>query len=74
MSAWWSAQVVAKDNQRIVIELRAIHPDAGAFPTDKKFALRLIYDEAYGFAPGLVRQRLGIRRVLTTRQRTSWLT
>jgi len=56
MSALWSAQVVAKDNRRIAIELRAIHPDSGAFPSDKKFALRLLYDEAYGFAPGLVRE------------------
>lgn len=59
MSALWSAQVVAKDNRRVVIELRAIHPDSGAFPTDKKFALRLIYDEAYGFAPGLIRESRG---------------
>lgn len=59
MSALWSAQVAARDNQRVVIELRAIHPDAGEFPTSKKFALRLIYDEAYGFAPGLVRESRG---------------
>jgi hypothetical protein len=49
MSALWSARVLAKDNRRIVIELRAIHPDSGEFQDAKRFALRLLYDEAYGY-------------------------
>jgi hypothetical protein len=53
MSALWSARVLAKDNRRIVIELRAIHPDSGEFQDGKRFALRILYDEAYGYGSDL---------------------
>jgi hypothetical protein len=59
MSALWSARVLAKDNRRLVVELRAIHPDSGDFLTSKRFALRLLYDEAYGYGPGSVRESRG---------------
>ena len=59
MSALWSARVITKDNRRLVVELRAIHPDSGAFLTPKRFALRLLYDEAYGYGPGSVREARG---------------
>ena len=53
MSALWFARVLAKDNRRIVVELRAIHPDSGEFQDAKRFALRLLYDEAYGYDPDM---------------------
>jgi hypothetical protein len=59
MSALWSARVMSKDGRRLVIELRAIHPDAGAFVATGRFAFRLIYDEAFGYGPGLVRELRG---------------
>jgi hypothetical protein len=59
MSALWSAEVIAKSDRRITVELRAIHPDSGAFDDSKKFALRLIYDPAYRYGPGLVRETCG---------------
>jgi hypothetical protein len=59
MSALWSARVLRKDDLRIAIELRAIHPDSGEFSTAKRFALRLLYDEAYDYGPGSVLRSRG---------------
>ena len=59
MSALWSARVLTKDKRRIVIELRAIHPDSGEFQDAKRFALRLLYDEAYGYGPDLALKSRG---------------
>jgi hypothetical protein len=59
MSSLWSARVLTKDNRRIVVELRAIHPDSGEFLATKRFALRLLYDEAYRYGPGSVREPTG---------------
>ena len=59
MSALWSAEVVSKDNRRVVVEVRAIHPDSGEFLATKKFAFRLLYDEAFAYGPGMVRQSRG---------------
>lgn len=59
MSALWSARALRKSDRRIVLELRAIHPDSGEFSTAKPFALRLLYDEAYGYGPGSVLQSRG---------------
>jgi hypothetical protein len=41
MSALWNARVLSKDNRRVVIELRAIHPDSGEFQDAKRFAMRV---------------------------------
>jgi hypothetical protein len=59
VSALWSAHVVAKDSRRITVEVHAIHPDSGELSGAKRFALRLIYDEAYGYGPGSVREVRG---------------
>lgn len=59
MSALWSAEVVARGDRRIVVEVRAIHPDSGEFIDSKKFAFRLIYDPAYRYGRGLVREACG---------------
>jgi hypothetical protein len=59
MSALWSANVIAKDNRRVTVEVHAIHPDSGEFSNTKKFAFRLIYDESYGYGPGSVREARG---------------
>lgn len=59
MSALWTARVLTKDNRRVTVEVHAIHPDSGAFSDAKKFALRLIYDESYGYGPGPVREARG---------------
>jgi hypothetical protein len=56
MSALWSAKVVAKHDRRITVEVHAIHPDSGEFSDARKLALRLIYDESYGYGPGSVRE------------------
>jgi hypothetical protein len=59
MSALWSARVLGKDNRRIVIELRAIHPDSGEFLSSKRFALRVLYDEAYGYGSDMALKSRG---------------
>jgi len=59
MSALWSAHVLAKDGCRVVIELRGIHPDSGEFQSAKRFALRLLYDEAYRYEPDLALKSRG---------------
>lgn len=59
MSALWSAEVIAKNNRRATLEVRAIHPDSGEFSDSRVFAFRLIYDPAYRYGPGLVRQATG---------------
>jgi hypothetical protein len=59
MSALWSAEVIAKDTQRVTVEVRAIHPDSGEFSDSKKFSLRLIYDETFRYGPGSVREICG---------------
>jgi hypothetical protein len=59
MSALWSARVLSKDNCRIVVELRAIHPDSGEFQDVKRFALRLLYDEAYGYGADMALKSRG---------------
>lgn len=59
MSALWSAKVVAKDGHRVTVQVRVIHPDSGEFSDAKKFAFRLIYDLAYCYGPGLVREACG---------------
>lgn len=59
MSALWSAEVVAKNDHRVTLEVRAIHPDSGAFSDSRTFAFRLIYDPAYRYGPGLVRRATG---------------
>jgi hypothetical protein len=59
MSALWGAEVIAKHDRRITVELRAIHPDSGTFTDAKKFALRLLYDETFSYGPGSVREIRG---------------
>ena len=59
MSALWSVEVVAKDGARITLRVAPIHPDAGRYSDGAVFALRLLYDEAYGYGPGLVREVRG---------------
>lgn len=59
MSALWSAEVVAKGDRRVIVDVRAIHPDSGEFSDGKKFAFRLIYDPAYRYGPGLAREACG---------------
>lgn len=59
MSALWSATVIARRERRVTLEVCAIHPDSGEFPDSRTFAFRLIYDPAYRYGPGLVRQATG---------------
>jgi hypothetical protein len=59
VSALWNAEVLAKQPEAVEVRVRQIHPDSGAFARGKMFALRLIYDEAFGYGPGLVRQIRG---------------
>jgi hypothetical protein len=59
MSALWSAIVIDRRERRVTLEVRAIHPDSGAFSDSHTFAFRLIYDPAYRYGPGLVRQATG---------------
>ncbi|XXY47652.1 hypothetical protein WME91_47375 [Sorangium sp. So ce269] len=41
------------------VRVRPTHPDSGPFVASKVFALRLLYDEAYSYGPGLVREARG---------------
>lgn len=59
MSALWSAEVVGKDDHRVTVEVRAIHPDSGAFADSKSFVFRLIYDLTFRYGRGLVREVCG---------------
>ncbi|WP_437727117.1 hypothetical protein [Sorangium sp. So ce861] len=59
MSSLWSAEILAKDGRVVDVRVRQIHPDSGPFVASKVFALRLLYDEAYGYRPGLVREARG---------------
>lgn len=59
MSALWSATVTARRDRRVTLEVRAIHPDSGEFSDSRAFAFRLIYDPAYRYGPGLVREATG---------------
>jgi hypothetical protein len=59
MSALWSATVIAMRERRVTLEVCVIHPDSGAFSDSRKFAFRLIYDPAYRYGPGLVREACG---------------
>jgi len=59
MSALWNAEVLSKQRAAVDVRLRQVHPDSGAFEHGKVFALRLIYDEAYGYGPELARESRG---------------
>lgn len=59
MSALWSVIVIARRERRVTLEVRAIHPDSGEFSDSRTFVFRLIYDPAYRYGPGLVRQATG---------------
>src|SRR3954451_5250206 len=59
MSALWSIEVVARGDRRVVLRVSAIHPDSGEFSDAPTFAFRLIYDPAYRYGPGLVREACG---------------
>jgi hypothetical protein len=59
MSALWRAEVLAKQRSVVEVRVRQVHPDSGEFLRGKVFALRLIYDEATGYGPGLARQIRG---------------
>jgi hypothetical protein len=59
MSALWKAEVLTKQPHAVEVRVRQIHPDSGPFERDKVFALRLIYDEAFDYGPGLARQIRG---------------
>jgi hypothetical protein len=59
MSALWTVEVLAKDDRRVTLDVRAIHPDSGEFSDTKKLAFRLIYDLAFRYGRGLVRETCG---------------
>lgn len=59
MSALWSIEVIARGDRRAVLRVRAIHPDSGEFSDARTFAFRLIYDPAYRYGAGLVREATG---------------
>ena len=59
MPALWSAEVLATQRAVVTVRVRQIHSDSGAFLPGKVFALRLIYDEAFGYGAGLVHQIRG---------------
>lgn len=59
MSALWSVEVTARGDRRVVLRVHAIHPDSGEFSDSRTFAFRLIYDPAYRYGAGLVREATG---------------
>ena len=59
MSALWHAEVLAKQPDAVELRVRQIHPDSGGFEAGKGFALRLIYDETFGYGPGGAREIRG---------------
>jgi hypothetical protein len=59
MSALWKAEVLTRQPEVVEVRVHQIHPDSGVFERGKVFALRLIYDEAFGYGPGLTREIRG---------------
>lgn len=49
MSDMWSVEVVNRGERWVDLCVRQRHPDAGAMPEDKQFALSLLLNEAYGY-------------------------
>jgi hypothetical protein len=51
MSTLWDAEVISKNGTHVDVRVRACHPDSGEFDESKRFAFRLLYDEAFEYEP-----------------------
>lgn len=51
MPALWSITVIERERDQVTVEVRQAHPDAGAFPESRAFALRLLHDQAWKLDP-----------------------
>ena len=52
MAGLWNIEVLDKASDRVTLEVRQAHPDAGAFPESRAFALRLLHEQAWKLASG----------------------
>ena len=52
MGALWNIEVLDKGPDWVTIEVRQAHPDAGAFPESRAFALRLLHEQAWKLDSG----------------------
>jgi hypothetical protein len=47
MPGLWSITVLELEHDHVTVEVRQAHPDAGAFPESRAFALRLLHEQAW---------------------------
>ncbi|HEX7838932.1 MAG TPA: hypothetical protein VF469_15750 [Kofleriaceae bacterium] len=52
MAGLWHIEVLDKARDWVTVEVRQAHPDAGAFPESRRFALRLLHEQAWQFDSG----------------------
>lgn len=52
MSTLWHAQVLEVGGDTVKLSLRLVHPDAGPFPDEKPFVVRLLYEPSYELQDG----------------------
>lgn len=59
MAGLWNIEILDKAHGWVTIEVRQAHPDAGAFPESRGFALRLLHDQAWKLDAGFNYQACG---------------
>ncbi len=59
MAGLWNIVVLDIDRDSVTVEVRQAHPDAGAFPESRTFALRLLHDQAWKLGAGFKYQACG---------------
>jgi hypothetical protein len=52
MSGLWNITVFERGHDWVTVEVRQAHPDAGAFPESRAFALRLLHEQAWKLDSG----------------------
>lgn len=52
MPGLWNITVLEREHDRVTVEVRQAHPDAGEFPDSRAFALRLLHEQAWKLDPG----------------------
>jgi hypothetical protein len=52
MAGLWNIEVLDKAGDWVTVEVRQAHPDAGAFPGSRGFALRLLHEQAWKLDSG----------------------
>jgi hypothetical protein len=58
MAGLWHIEILEKAGDWVTVEVRQVHPDAGAFPESRAFALRLLHEQAWQLASGFNYQAL----------------